>query len=232
VGSSQEEDILGDVILMIAGVDEAGRGPVIGPLVVAGVSCAIEEIKLLESMGVTDSKLLTRRKRELFYSEITSNFSFYTVYISPAEIDRALRNKISLNLLEAEAFSIALNELSPEKAFVDCVEREPGKFIRNISRTLKVRCRLVAEHKADLNYPIVSAASIIAKVERDREIAKIREEFGDFGSGYPGDSKTILFLESIIEEDGELPYFIRSSWKTVKRLRRRSENYTLDMDYF
>ncbi len=213
---------------MIAGIDEAGRGPVIGPLVVAGVACSREEVDFLRSLGVADSKLLRREKREALYREIAYHFSFDVVQILPEEIDRALKNKISLNLLEAEAFSRVLNNLSPEEAFVDCVGREPRTFIKSMSKSLKVNCRLVVEHKADRNYPIVSAASIVAKVERDREIMRLKEEFGDFGSGYPSDPKTKSFLENWIKEEGELPAFVRSSWKTVKRLKQSTQNYTLD----
>ncbi len=205
---------------MIAGVDEAGRGPVIGPLVVAGVLAEEDDLEWLKKIGVKDSKQLTKSKRERIFDEIVSTFEYTTVFITPQEIDSTRKSGISLNLLEASAFCRIINKLTPKIAYIDCVGINTRKFEENILKNLNVECSLVVEHKADANHPVVSAASIVAKVLRDREIENLKVEYGDFGSGYPSDPKTINFLEEAIFS-GELPEFVRKSWATVERIKNR-----------
>jgi len=205
---------------MIAGVDEAGRGPVIGPLVVAGVLAEEDDLEWLKKIGVRDSKQLTKNKREEIFDEIVSSLEYRAVFISPQEIDSARKSGISLNLLEASAFCSIINELTPKIAYIDCVGINAKKFEANILENLTIVCSLVVEHKADANHPVVGAASIVAKVLRDREIETLKVEYGDFGSGYPSDPKTINFLERAILS-GELPEFVRTSWATVERIKNR-----------
>jgi len=202
---------------MIAGLDEAGRGPVIGPLVIAGVACPGEDESWLKGLGARDSKLLSARRREDVYREIISEFRVEVVRFQPPEVDRALKHRVSLNQVEAKGFARVINQLCPEKAILDCVGRKPRVFSNLVRRGLKVECSLKVEHRADLNYPIVGAASIVAKVERDREIEKLKEKYGEMGSGYASDVATRDFLEKWMEEHDCLPSFVRTSWKTAKR---------------
>lgn len=206
---------------MIAGLDEAGRGPVLGPLVVAGILIEEEDLKWLKKIGVKDSKQLTKKKREVIFDEIASSFKYQTVIITPSEIDSARNSGISLNSLELSAFCNIINYLTPEIAYIDCFGANTKKIEEYILGNLRIRCRLVVEHGADANHTVVGAASIIAKVLRDRELEALREEYGDFGSGYPSDPKTVNFLEKILAKDGELPDFVRTSWATLKRLKRK-----------
>jgi len=205
--------------MLIAGIDEAGRGPVFGPMVLA--VCCIQkkdEEKLIE-LGVTDSKLLSPKERKRQFTEIKSIVSaFSSVHVSAKEID-VLRNRKSLNEIEAMRIGLLLNNLKekPEMVFVDSPDSIENNFTLRIRNYLSFDCIIKSEHKADLNYPIVSAASIIAKVERDNEIKKLAEKYGAIGSGYPGDEVTVKFLKNWMEKNNFLPEFARNSWDTSRR---------------
>jgi ribonuclease HII len=205
--------------MLIAGIDEAGRGPVLGPMVLA--VCSIhkkDEEKLLE-LGVKDSKLLSPKEREKQFSQIKCIVQeFNSVQVHPKEID-VLRNRKSLNEIEAMRIGLLLNSLKekPEIVFVDSPDIKQENFSIRIKKYLSFDCIIKSEHKADVNYPVVSAASIIAKVERDNEIKKLAEKFGNIGSGYPADEVTAKFLSSWIQCNGCLPDFARSSWDTSRK---------------
>jgi len=205
---------------MICGIDEAGRGSVLGNLVIAGVFCGEDEIERLEEIGVKDSKKLSRSERAKLYKKLVSEFKYLVIKISPLEIDKR-RKRISLNELEGEKFAEIINVLKPEKAYVDCADAVPANFRSHIMKKLNHACELIIEHRADETYPIVSAASIIAKVERDEGIKKLGEEYGGIGSGYPSDPKTIAFIENWYRKNRSMPSFVRKSWKTVSRVKNR-----------
>jgi len=203
---------------MICGVDEAGRGPVIGPMVVAGV-CAGEG--MMESLGVRDSKKLTPRRREYFAERIREVAKQVVVkVITPEEIDR-MRESMTLNEIEIEIFASIISLLEGDVVYVDAADVNEERFAREIEARVQREVKIISKHKADVLFPIVSAASIIAKVERDRIIKEIAEEIGDFGSGYPADERTKEFLERYYDEHGELPPHTRHSWKSAKRLVKR-----------
>jgi ribonuclease HII len=211
---------------LIAGVDEAGRGCVIGPLVVAGVMIKNENMSILNELGVKDSKLLTPEKRELLYPVIIQlTEKYHTIKIMPSQIDivvESARRLHKLNRLEAQTMAQIIEELKPDQAYVDAADTVEQRFGNHIRERLKTKTRIISRHKADRIYPIVSAASIIAKVERDREIENLRHEYGNFGSGYLTDEKTMIFLKQLLERHGDYPDFVRKSWKPAKRVK--SEN--------
>jgi ribonuclease HII len=204
---------------IVCGIDEAGRGPVLGPMVIAGVSMQEEALPLLASLGVRDSKLCTPKKREELYEAILEIADTYKVeVIGPREIDDALLDpSMNLNLLEIVHQAAIIDLIRPQHVILDC----PGVNIESYTACLLARLRdktihLQAEHKADVNHPIVSAASIVAKVTRDREIVKLKERIGiDFGSGYPSDPKTRAFLVEYKHEHDEIK---RKTWKTFTTL--------------
>jgi ribonuclease HII len=210
-------------ITLIAGVDEAGRGCVIGPLVVAGVMVKAENMNVLSELGVKDSKLLTSRQRELLYPMITQLAEkYYTVHVMPCQIDKAVestRRLHKLNRLEAQTMARVIDELKPDEAFVDAADTVEHRFGNHIQECLKTKTKIVSRHKADRLFPVVSAASVIAKVERDREVAALRMNYGDFGSGYLTDEKTMAFLKRLIDGFDDYPSFIRKSWKPAKRAK-------------
>jgi ribonuclease HII len=209
----------------VAGVDDAGRGCVIGPLVVAGV--LIDENKIIElcSMGVRDSKKLSSKKRETLVpkiEELATKCSYFE--LSPLAIDRVVernRRLRKLNYLEAMAMARVIRDLRPQRVYVDPSDVIPERYAEQIIRVLPFRVGMVCEHHADEKYVVVSAASILAKVRRDRIVSELRIKHGDFGSGYPNDVKTITFLEAWFREREMCPKFVRSSWSTVKRIRSR-----------
>jgi ribonuclease HII len=211
-------------ILRPGGIDEAGRGCVIGPLVIAGVSADREALDELRILGVKDSKLLTREKREVLYEEIKSRSRvIHHVHVQPPEIDEYVRNGKryrKLNFLEALHMAKVIPILDVETVFVDAPDTNPGRFTLELAAMLLTSPvpRIVAEHRADRNHIVVSAASIVAKVERDLAVERLRALHGDFGSGYPSDAKTIAYLRDWVRKEGYLPDFSRKSWKTWTRI--------------
>lgn len=206
---------------MICGIDEAGRGPVIGPLMVAGVMAPEKRLKVLEEIGVKDSKKLTKKKRSELYGVIKRHFTCFSIKLDPPEIDALMGGGKSLNNIEAMKFSEVINFLKPRKAFIDAADVNAKNFQRAIERRLELKVELIVEHKADENYPIVSAASIIAKVERDSIVERLCREYGNLGSGYPSDPTTVAFLEEWFEKNRRFPDFIRKSWKTLEPFKNK-----------
>lgn len=213
--------------MRVAGVDDAGRGSVIGPLVIAGIVIQKENLPSLVELGVKDSKLLSPRRREKLAQEIkTLELQFHVVKLSPAEIDQVVetgRKLHRLNRLEAAAMAKVIEALRPDVAYVDASDVLADRFREHIEEKLPFRIKIVSEHKADATYPVVSAASIIAKVERDRAIQELTQKHGDMGSGYPSDPRTIAFLESWVTKHGAYPDFVRKSWKPAKKLKEEAK---------
>ncbi len=204
---------------MFCGVDEAGRGPVMGPLVVGAVY--VEDDTVLRELGVRDSKKLTPRRREALYDEIIGAAEGYSIITASAEDIDARRARMSLNMVEMEMFAEAVSRMPVSRVYVDCPDPNEDKFGNMLSVRIG-NTPVTARHKADDTYPVVSAASILAKVTRDRMIADISEEFGeDIGSGYPSDPVTIAFIEKWLKEKGCTPKHTRNSWDTVKNLKSR-----------
>jgi len=209
--------------MLVAGVDEAGRGCVVGPLVVAGVLVKSENLQFLSELGVKDSKLLTAKKREALYPEIIKlTQNHHIIKLPPAQIDKVVRSSRTLhklNRLEAQTMAKIIEVLRPDEAYVDAADVLEYRFGNHINECLKFKTKIVSEHKADRTYPVVSAASIIAKVERDSEIAKLKVKYGDFGTGYLTDDKTMVFLKRLLDEDGDYPSCIRKSWKPAQKAK-------------
>jgi ribonuclease HII len=210
-------------MVLVAGVDEAGRGCAIGPLVVAGVLFEERIIDKLQAMDVKDSKQLSRRKRESLAIEIRE-LSLKDIYfdLQPRTIDIVVNRDVKLrklNYLETMVMAKIIRDLRPDIAYVDPADVVIDRFVEQILSVLPWELEVFSEAKADSKYPIVSAASILAKVRRDRIVADLMDEYGDLGSGYPSDKRTVRFLESWFEKHDTCPSFIRSSWSTVKRIR-------------
>ncbi len=211
--------------MKIAGIDDAGRGAAIGPLAIAGVLLDESDLPKLVDLGVKDSKLLSPSRREHLALEIKKLvLNHHVEMLSPAEIDRVVetgRKLYKLNRLEAQTMAKVIKILKPEIAYVDASDVLADRFKEHIAENLPFKVQIVSEHKADAKYPVVSAASILAKVERDRTIFDLREKHGNIGCGYATDLNTIRFLEGYIKEFGAYPDFVRKSWKTAKRLKMK-----------
>ena len=202
--------------MLICGVDEAGRGSLLGPLVIAGVSLKRSKIRKLSSMGIRDSKKLTPAARERLYKKIIEYADdYYITRINPKTIDRSVK-KHQLNSLEAKYMAKVISKLKPNISYVDSCDVNPKRYGKEINKMAK-RGKIRSYHHADSRFVIVSAASIIAKVNRDKAIAKLRKEH-DLGSGYPSDRKTINFVSKYISNRKEIPSFVRKSWKPVQSM--------------
>jgi ribonuclease HII len=205
--------------LMISGIDEAGKGPVLGPMCVAGVLMDDTANGALLKLGVKDSKQLAPKKREVLDGDIKKIAAKYFVLeVSAFQIDE-LRKIMTMNEIMVVCYAKVLEELRPDHAFVDAADVIAQRFGENIKKKYMREITITSEHEADVRYPIVSAASILAKVQRDMLVKELGEKIGaDIGSGYPSDPKTILFLENWVNEHGSLPDFARSSWETSRRI--------------
>ena len=206
--------------VQICGIDDAGRGSMLGPLVIAGISLDKKNIRKLSALGVKDSKKLSPKLRESLYKKILEIVDDYHVAkISPRIIDANVK-KHCLNGLEAKCMAKVVARLNPDVSYVDSCDVNPSRFGRNISR-LSGNHRIKSYHHADSRFVAVSAASILAKVSRDRAILKLRKDH-DLGSGYPSDSSTVKFVTKYYEKNNEMPNFVRKSWKPVQKILGKS----------
>jgi ribonuclease HII len=211
---------------VICGVDEAGKGSVLGPLVVAAVGVPSEHV--LDGLGVKDSKLVSPRERERLYPLIRAQCRVATIRLDAQDID-TIRTEMTLNAAMAKTHARAIDKLSPSCAYVDACDVNSLRYGEMVRGNLVKECEIVSEHHADVKFPVVSAASIIAKVTRDRAIAVLAKKYGEIGSGYPADPITIRFLETWIAEHGSPPPIARKSWKTVSAmLARKSQKSLMD----
>lgn len=202
--------------VQICGIDDAGRGSMLGPLVIAGISLDKKKIRKLSALGVKDSKKLSPKKREDLYKKIISLVdSHYVAKISPRSIDSSVE-KHELNQLEAKYMAKVVTKLDPDTSFVDSCDVNPKRFGMEISK-LSNNKKIRSFHHADSRFVVVSAASILAKVSRDKAIAKLRKDY-DLGSGYPSDTKTIDFVKKYYKKQKTLPKFVRKSWKPTKKI--------------
>jgi len=219
--------------MKISGIDEAGKGPVLGPMCVAGVLLDEKKLDALSRIGVKDSKQLTPKKREILAVNIKELVDKYFILeVSPFQIDE-LRKAITMNEIMVSCYARILEELKPDHAFVDAADVVAERFGENIQKKYKGEIIITSEHEADVKYPVVSAASILAKVKRDSLVEALKKDIGiDIGSGYPSDPKTIKFLEDWIEEHDAIPVFARSSWETSKRLLDKSRKSQRTFDNF
>lgn len=207
---------------MICGVDEAGRGPVMGPLVVCAVY--VEDESPLAEIGVKDSKKLTPKTRERMYDRIMEVVDDHHLEIASASDIDALMATESLNAIELGMFAKAVSKRPVSAIYADCPDVNESRFSTQLSSMVNGET-VVGKHKADDTYPVVSAASIVAKVTRDRMIEEIADRFGvDIGSGYPSDRKTMDFIESWVRKNGSPPPDVRRSWEPVRKLLMVSKN--------
>lgn len=210
----------------ICGIDDAGRGPVIGPMVLTGVLVTEEKVEQLKELGVKDSKLLSAKKREALSKSIREIVDGVDIQIvEPAVIDNRESDGLNLNDLEALKCAEIINVLKPDVAIIDCPSNNIKAWTSKVREFLSHECELVVEHKADLNHPEVSAASIVGKVVRDAEVKKIEEMVGmPIGSGYPSDPVTKKFIQKHHED---FPDIFRKSWGTYQNLVVKKKQHSL-----
>ena len=223
---------------LILGIDDAGRGPLIGPMALAGCLITSEIEKEFKELGVKDSKLLFAKKREFLAKKIKEKaIGFRVLLAHPSEIDSKIISGTNLNMIEAIKAAEIINKLvrgRKEKIHVviDCPSPNKVSWKADVmeyiheeykGKNLIVSC----EHKADRDHIAVGAASILAKSMREREVAKLREKIGkDFGSGYPNDPKTKAFLKKYVKEHKGKGIF-RETWATFKNHKKKKDQKKL-----
>jgi ribonuclease HII len=202
--------------VQICGIDDAGRGSMLGPLVIAGVSLEKKNLRKLTSLGVKDSKKLSSKSREILYKKIIEVVDdYYIVKIPPRSIDASVKKHL-LNNLEAKYMAKVVSTLDADTSYVDSCDVKPlrfGKVISQLSNDHKIK----SYHHADSRFIVVSAASILAKVSRDKSIERLRKTH-NLGSGYPSDSITVKFVTKYYKKNHVMPVFVRKSWKPVQKI--------------
>ena len=213
--------------MLVGGVDEAGRGSILGPLVVAGVSVKEAKIPRLKELGVKDSKLLTARARERLFDKIVEISEHHHIHvIKSTEVDASVLLK-GLNRLEAKAMAHVISHINAGEIYVDCCDANPERYRDHIASHLDAIPRIHSLHHADRINVVVSAASILAKITRDKEVQKIRKRYSDIGSGYPSDERTMLFIKNWLDSKKRPPAFARKSWKPLRLMMAEIEQRTL-----
>ncbi len=213
----------------ILGIDEAGRGPVIGSLFVGGFLIDEKKLGELEKIGVKDSKKLSNEKRESLRKKLDEFGETFLIEFTASDIDD-LREVMSLNEIELKGFAQIVDDAEPDRVFMDLPEPDGDRFIGKVQDLMNTDIDLdfTAEHGADDTFPVVSAASIVAKSAREKHVEELQRKYGyDFKSGYPHDDPTIKFLKDYLEEKGDLPPETRESWSTAERIRKEGDQEDL-----
>ncbi len=206
--------------MLLLGADEAGKGPVIGSMFVAGLVIEEERLFDLAAFGVKDSKMLAPAKREMLARKITGIATDqYILEVKPQVIDE-LRLVMTMNEIMVRSFSQVVGKLHADKAVLDAADVDADRFARAVRNASKTNMDLIAEHKADERHKVVSAASILAKVRRDASMRELESTMHcKIGSGYPHDRATIAFLSDWVKENRDLPPCARHSWSTAQRIK-------------
>lgn len=197
---------------MHVGVDEAGKGPVLGSMFVAAVRIDPAEIP----EDVDDSKRLTASRREELAETLRERAEAITVVEIPVE--RIDDPETDMNELTVSGHASALESAAAEgcECYLDAGDTNAVRFERRVGERVGVDVELRAEHGADETYPVVGAASIIAKSAREEHVSTLESEYGSVGSGYPGDETTRTFLREFVREREALPSCARESWQTSR----------------
>jgi ribonuclease HII len=191
-------------------------------------------MSFLSEIGVRDSKKLSPKKRsELAYLLKENCHSHKILIISAQEIDNREKKRITMNRLEELKMAEILNDLKPDIIFIDAADVNEQRFGKSIKRLLSYSPKkIISKHKADDIYPIVSAGSILAKDKRDSLIEELNKKYGNFGSGYPSDIRTLEFLRNYVKKNKKPPEFARKSWDTTKRIINEELSNKKITDYF
>ncbi|MFZ0830255.1 MAG: ribonuclease HII [Thermoplasmata archaeon] len=215
----------------VLGIDEAGRGSVLGPLVVGGFLAEASRLDELPALGVKDSKLLSPTRRVALFEALKPLGERIAIEILPPQIDSAVVRG-ELNLLEAKVFARLVRMTDAREIFVDACDVRADRFGRRVKTLARTSARVVSQHHADRDVPVVSAASIVAKVCRDRAMERLRTHLqSDCGSGYPSDARTQAFVTDHLSTQTERVAWLRHSWSTIERLKPHPPLRTLDTEW-
>ena len=208
---------------MAFGVDEAGKGPVLGSMFAAAVAGNPADLP----EGVADSKRLAPERREELDAEIREHL---TVGVAEIPVTRIDDPETDMNTLTVAAQADALSQVASDglAGHVDAGDVDEERFGRRVADAVPADVDVTAEHGADDEYDLVAAASIVAKVARDSHVEDLADVHGDVGSGYPSDPTTRAFLSGYVQKHGCLPDCARGSWQTSKDALAAAEQSGLD----
>ncbi len=200
----------------VLGVDEAGRGAVLGPLVVAGVLAEESARQRLRSLGARDSKTVLRhRRKDILRLVAREALCCRAVVFSAQEVDSC-----DLTTLTEAAVAALVGRLQPEQLVLDAPVAPAAlpRFLGRLTSSLGPTVNISAYPKADSADPLVGAASLLAKVVRDGYMSTLRSQYGDIGWGYPGEERVQRFLSQWLTEHSVLPPICRHRWSSVQEL--------------
>ncbi|EGQ43366.1 MAG: ribonuclease H, archaeal HII subfamily [Candidatus Nanosalina sp. J07AB43] len=207
--------------MKVLGIDEAGRGPVIGSMFIGGFVTDEKDLGRLEDIGVKDSKKLSDNKRDRIRDNLGSAGDSIVEEFTASSID-SMMESMTINQIEIKGFARVIDQTDPDKVIMDLPEPDAEEFIGKIKKSMNsdnTDMEFKAEHGADDSFPVVSAASIVAKSARESHVEGLHSKYGyDFASGYPHDKPTITFLERYLDQEGDLPPETRRSWSTAERI--------------
>jgi ribonuclease HII len=207
----------------VLGIDEAGRGSVLGPLVVGGFLCPRAWLESLPQLGARDSKEMTPVARETTYRRLRRIGRCFAIALPPPTIDRWVERR-GLNRLEARHFAAIVRRAQAEEVFLDACDVNAHRFGQEVARLAGTADGIRSAHEADRLFPIVGAASIVAKVTRDRAVRRLAQRLGtEIGSGYPSDPVTVAFLRAAIAGGLRGAPWLRASWATTRRLMAEAQ---------
>ncbi len=214
--------------MLIAGLDEAGRGPVIGSLVIGCVILDEKDLHILDEIGVDDSKKISPKKREILAKKIKSHaLSYDLLEITAENINKLHYKGLSLNEIEEISFAKLINGIKPQPdiIYLDAADVIEERFGRTIGSMLKFKPKkIISKHRGDAIFKIVGAASILAKTKRDYIIDEYKKKYGNIGSGYPSDPYTKKFLKSYYNSHQKFPPIVRTWWKTAENIKKEYNN--------
>jgi len=224
---------------MLLGIDEAGRGPFIGPLVMCAVLMDSKNDVILKNLGIKDSKLLSKSKREEFYKILKEKkliIDYKIIKLQANEVDKSLLSvNDNLNNLELKTsvklIKFFMKKYTLDKVFLDCPSINASKYKKDLFDKVNFK-NLVVEHKADQKYVCVSCASVLAKVTRDKEISLLQKKYlktiyGNLGSGYPSDVLSVEFLKKNYKKLSSDDKLFRKTWKTYTNFVNQSKQKKL-----
>ncbi len=202
-------------------------------MVICGVCFNEDNLEYLVKIGAKDSKKLTAKKRCELAKLIKENCaSYHYIIISAQEIDKRETDRITLNRLEELKMAEIIKKLKPDIIYLDAADVNEDRFGESILKLLDYKPRdIISKHRADDIYPIVSAASIIAKDKRDSLIEGLKQKYGEIGSGYPSDTRTTNFLRDWIKIHKKVPIFVRKTWETTRKIINEELNNKKITDY-
>lgn len=215
--------------MKILGIDETGRGAVVGPMIICGALIDEKNLQKLKDLNIRDSKELSPSQREYLDKKLREVLEDFLILDIPAKKIDELRPTKNLNRIELENFAKVIKTLKPDKAIIDGTEVNTEKIKNDILKELGgFKPDIIVENYADRKYPIVGAASILAKVVRDKSIGELEKKTGKtIGKGYPSDERTIKFLKDLLKEKKDFPDFVRKSWATSLRLKEKKNQRKL-----